>query len=142
MDYLDRLEKLKEDIEKDANKSHEGLSKIDLKISDILHAIEFGTFDSVKGYHLAKMLKDAQKERREIKSLQAIYFGLAKKKSCIDVMIKAVKNNTNDKPKKYSFRSEECKKIFGETIDGTFKIPILKKPNIIGNIINKIKELK
>ena len=55
------------EILNDQKKLNNELSSIDLKISDILHYIEFHKFSASEGYKLAKMIQEVRDQRRIIK---------------------------------------------------------------------------
>ena len=44
------------------------LTKIEQEIQDLLHVIELGSYDAIKGNQLLKQLKKARQDRRKIKN--------------------------------------------------------------------------
>lgn len=57
------------------------LSRVDKKICDLMHYIEFNNFSACDGYKLAKALKECRQERRVIKN-KLEYTSIIKASSC------------------------------------------------------------
>lgn len=88
------------------------LSKVDLLTQDILHEIELSTFNVVKGYHLAKKLKEVRLQRRIIKNecelLQPLIDFLNGTKANADKLQKSLlKREFSQSKRKYSPRIME-----------------------------------
>jgi len=49
------------------------MSEVDLKMTDILHYIEFTDLDVRRGYKIYKMLQEVLRDRRKIKNRQSLY---------------------------------------------------------------------
>lgn len=60
---------------------NEELSRVDKKICDLMHYIEFNNFSACDGYKLAKALKECRQERRVIKN-KLEYTSIIKASSC------------------------------------------------------------
>lgn len=61
------IEEIAMDLEDDSDISEE-MSKVDQMEQDLLHMIEFHTFNASEGYSLAKMLQEVRQQRRVIKN--------------------------------------------------------------------------
>ncbi len=81
------------------------LSKIDLKITDVMHYLENEKYDAVVMVKLAKQLKDLRKERRVVK------VELEQTQALADV-IKTKKLDTFAK-KDYTYRTDVLKDLVG-----------------------------
>ncbi|MCR4362083.1 hypothetical protein NUG13_12160 [Bacillus subtilis] len=63
------LEELMIDLSQETqNELDKELQRMDVMIQDILHIIEFMSFNAVEGYKFAKMLQEIRKARRKIKN--------------------------------------------------------------------------
>ena len=65
------LTELREMITSEGGYSEE-MSQADLKVTDILHYIEFTDLDVRRGYKVYKMLQKVLRERRKVKNRQAV----------------------------------------------------------------------
>ena len=137
---MNKIEKLIEKVEtinKEFEESRKGLSNADLEIADITHAIEFGDFDIVRGYHLAKILKNTCENRRIIKNKYEETISIKHKLDKAINEIASITDKKNNKQKVYTFRTDKFKKMFGEKIDNDFRIPIFKKEEPVENAFIK-----
>jgi len=66
-DFSKQLVQIYEEIKQEYNNIVKETSKTDLMIQDMLHNIEFNTFNASQGYKLAKQIKDIRVERRKYK---------------------------------------------------------------------------
>ena len=65
--YSEQLLKTYEKIDEDIRLLYLQLSRLDGLQQDILHIIENGNFNASEGYLLARMIKNARIERRDVK---------------------------------------------------------------------------
>lgn len=55
------------EVQSELNELHSELPRVEHEINDILHLLEFKSFNASMGYKYAKQLKDARNRRRQIK---------------------------------------------------------------------------
>lgn len=67
-EIFEDLEKLTQEVKQRKLELNSQLSRIDKKISDIRHYIEFYPLNACQGYKMAKLLKDCLIKRRDIKN--------------------------------------------------------------------------
>lgn len=81
-EYSEQLQNIFQSIKKDIEQTRIKEGDMDRKQQDILHCIEFGTFNACEGYKICDMLKKIRTERREIKNeinaLNILYDGFIK----------------------------------------------------------------
>lgn len=66
--YIEHIQRLEREASNAFRHLRSALSEVDTEVSLIYHEIEFGKFNVVQGYHLAKRLKEVLKRRRAIKN--------------------------------------------------------------------------
>lgn len=66
--YAGNLHSLFNKIEKDFQELNNKLDTLNKAQQDILHELEFNTFNAAEGYKMAKSLKDIRNIRRDIKN--------------------------------------------------------------------------
>ncbi|WP_182200115.1 hypothetical protein [Paraliobacillus salinarum] len=82
------------DVPDRLNTNNAQLTKINQEIQDLMHVVEFSSFNASDGYRLAKDLKIARKKRRELKNelelLEPLVSVLKKFRNNLQEMDKAV----------------------------------------------------
>ena len=81
-EYSEQLQNIFQLIRKDIEQTNIKESMIDKEQSDLLHCIEFGTFNACEGYKICNMLKkiriERRKNKRERDTLKSLYDGFTK----------------------------------------------------------------
>lgn len=88
--YTEQLLEIYNNIESDLNKYNKRRNELEGLELDILHIIENENFNAAEGYKLAKMIKDARNERRDVKN--EIEPLVTLKKNFVEKNIKELKN--------------------------------------------------
>ncbi len=106
---VEQLNTIYSQIQKRFENIKKQLSNIDTQIQDILHFLEFSSFNAAEGYFLAKFMKELRLQRREIKNefelLQSIMPTVEKNLNDIKKLrVKADKRIQDQVRKKYSPR--------------------------------------
>lgn len=111
VEYLEVLNRIVNDNKNKKEKLCNKLSNLDLRREDILHYIEFGSYNAVEGWKLIKALKETSKERRIVKdNLQVVdsILGLVNEIK-LDKTIKRLNENS----KTYTYRTDIIYKTLG-----------------------------
>ena len=66
--YTEQLLEIYNNIENELNTYNNKVNELEGLEMDVLHIIENENFNAVQGYKLAKMIKDARMERRDLKN--------------------------------------------------------------------------
>jgi len=106
--YTEQLIEIYDNINKDINHCNSEISRLDLIQQDILHAIENGNFNVVRGYKLAMRIKETRAERREIKNEFYTLDNL--KKSFCDKNFQLLKE-THERIKKQDYNLTKAKEV-------------------------------
>ena len=94
---------------------------IDAALNDILHVIEFNSFDACSGFKLAKMIKDKRQERRALKdeldeTLEIVELGKRVKGTLETYKVKLGQLKAKQDAKIYKVRVMQ--EAFGEVVEG------------------------
>jgi hypothetical protein len=72
VEALTRFAEVIGNIEKEWLAAEDGIADADRELQDLLHRLEFDSFNAAEGYHLAKKVQAARIRRRELKNKQEV----------------------------------------------------------------------
>lgn len=103
--FIKCMNKLKESIPDE-------ISRVDLEISDIEHAMEIKNYSVVDGYKVYKMLQDARQRRRELKDRNTLIAALARV-GALDVDFDGAIMNAEGRLTNRSYKTKVLTDVFG-----------------------------
>lgn len=103
-----------ESLESDLNEINQLRSDADLMQQDVLHIIEVETFSSVRGYHLAKKLKEIRNRRRQVKEEWELIFNVNQTLKGVKSTVKRSLRNVTELQQRQKTRIYTLKKLGGD----------------------------
>ncbi|MBJ8021467.1 hypothetical protein [Bacillus cereus] len=103
-----------ESLESDLNEINQLRSDADLMQQDVLHIIEVEMFSSVRGYHLAKKLKEIRNHRRQIKEEWELIFNVNQTLKGVKSTVKRSLKNVTELQQRQQSRTYTLKKLGGD----------------------------
>lgn len=103
-----------ESIESDLNEINQLRSDADLMQQDVLHIIEVETFSSVRGYYLAKRLKEIRSHRRQVKEEWELLFNVNQTLKGVKSTVRRSLKNVTELQQRQQSRIYTLKKLGGD----------------------------